>query len=104
MRDDHVLSKCAWSLIPFMALLFAVNLLDRNNVAFAALSMNKDLGFSSTVFGLGAGIFFVGFLLFQVPSSLILERVGARRWISCILVVWGALSTACTAVQGPIDF
>jgi ACS family tartrate transporter-like MFS transporter len=98
---DEVFAKCAWRLIPFMALLYAINLLDRNNVAFAALSMNQDLGFSSTVFGFGAGIFFIGFVLFQIPSSLVLERVGARRWICCILLVWGALSAGCAAIQGP---
>jgi MFS transporter, ACS family, tartrate transporter len=103
-KGDEVFAKCAWRLIPFIALLYAVNLLDRNNVAFAALSMNQDLGFSSTVFGLGAGIFFIGFVLFQVPSSLVLERVGARRWIFFILVIWGTLSAACAAVQGPVSF
>src|SRR5262245_54039840 len=67
--EDKVFAKCAWRLIPLMGLLYAVNLLDRINVGFAALTMNQDLGFSPTVFGFGAGIFSIGFLVFQVPST-----------------------------------
>jgi MFS transporter, ACS family, tartrate transporter len=104
MSDDRIFAKCAWRLIPFMMVLYAVNLLDRNNVGFAALTMNQDLGFSATVFGFGAGIFFLGFFVFQIPSSLMLERLGARRWIFCILLAWGAISAACSLVQGPIGF
>jgi MFS transporter, ACS family, tartrate transporter len=99
-----VFTKCAWRLVPFLALLYAINLLDRNNVAFAALTMNEDLGFSKTVFGIGAGVFFVGFLLFQVPSSLLLERVGVRRWISVTLLAWGAISAGCAAVESSSAF
>src|SRR5712691_8069546 len=80
-EQDQVFAKCAWRLIPFMALLYLVNFIDRLNVGFAALTMNKDLGFSPAVFGFGAGVFFLGYSLFQVPANLILEHIGARRWI-----------------------
>jgi len=89
---------------PADGLLYAVNLLDRINVGFAALTMNQDLGFSPTVFGFGAGIFSIGFLAFQVPSTIMLERIGPRRWIAIILTAWGALSAAGALVQGPMSF
>ena len=104
MSDEKVFAKCAWRLIPLMGLLYAVNLLDRINVGFAALTMNADLGFSPTVFGFGAGIFSIGFLVFQVPSTIMLERIGPRRWIAIILTAWGALSAAGALVQGPMSF
>jgi MFS transporter, ACS family, tartrate transporter len=103
-EQDKVFAKCAWRLIPFMALLFLVNFIDRTNAGFAALTMNKDLGFSPTVFGFGAGVFFVGYALFQVPANLILERLGARRWVFCILAVWGLLSASNALVQSPMSF
>ena len=101
---EHVFTKCAWRLIPFMGLLYLVNYIDRTNAGFAALTMNKDLGFSSVVFGFGAGIFFIGYSLFQVPANLILERLGARRWIFCILGVWGVVSASNALVQSPMSF
>jgi ACS family tartrate transporter-like MFS transporter len=104
MTDDRVFAKCAFRLIPLMGLLYAINLIDRINVGFAALTMNADLGFSPVVFSFGAGIFSIGFLVFQVPSSIMLERVGARRWIALILMAWGSLSAAGALVQGPLSF
>jgi ACS family tartrate transporter-like MFS transporter len=104
MSDEKVFSKCAWRLIPLMGLLYAVNLIDRINVGFAALTMKADLGLSDTAYAFGAGIFSIGFLVFQVPSSIMLERVGARRWIALILMAWGALSAAGALVQGPLSF
>jgi ACS family tartrate transporter-like MFS transporter len=103
-QDDPVYAKCAVRLIPFMVLLFTVNYLDRVNVGFAALTMNKDLGFSPTAYGFGAGVFFVGYVAFQVPSNVMIARVGARRWISCIVALWGVISAACAFVQGPTSF
>ena len=103
-EQGQVFAKCAWRLIPFMGLLYLVSFIDRTNVGFAALTMNKDLAFSPTIFGFGAGLFSVGYALFQVPSNLILERVGPRRWVFCIMVAWGALSTANSLVQGPVSF
>ena len=91
MNEDRIFAKCAWRLIPFMVVLYVVNFLDRVNVGFAALTMNKDLGFSPAVYGLGAGLFFAGYALCQVPANLILKRVGARRWIFLILAVWGII-------------
>src|SRR6266702_4154044 len=104
MSHDRVFTKCAWRLIPFMVLLFVINFIDRTNVGIAALTMNTDLGFSPEVFGFGAGVLFVGYGLFQIPSNLILERVGARRWIFCILASWGLLSTVSALVAGPLSF
>jgi MFS transporter, ACS family, tartrate transporter len=104
MTGHSVFTKCAWRLIPFMMVAYLVNYLDRVNVGFAALTMNADLGFSPAVFGLGAGMFFVGYFLFQVPANIILERVGTRRWIACILASWGAMSAAGALVRDPVSF
>jgi ACS family tartrate transporter-like MFS transporter len=104
MSDDKVFGKCAWRLIPFMMLLYIVNYLDRVNVGFAALTMNKDLGFSPSVFGFGAGIFFLSYALCQVPSSVMLQRVGAKRAVSCIMAAWGLLSASTALVQGQTSF
>src|SRR6266850_4336482 len=103
-EQDAVFTKCAWRLIPFMGLLYLANYIDRVNAGFAALTMNKDLSFSPSVFGFGAGVFFVGYLLFQVPANIVLGRVGARRWIFAILLTWGAISAATAFVQGPSGF
>jgi ACS family tartrate transporter-like MFS transporter len=104
VEQDQVFTKCAWRLIPFMGLLYLVNYIDRTNAGFAALTMNKDLGFSSMVFGFGAGIFFIGYSLFQVPANLILERIGARRWVFCIMAAWGFLAAANALVRTPLGF
>ena len=100
-QADRLFIACARRLIPFLVLLYVVNFLDRANVGFAALTMNADLGFSPTTFGFGAGVFFAGYSLFQVPANVVLERLGARRWIFCILLVWGAIS-ASTALPATI--
>ncbi len=104
ISDRQLLARCAWRLIPFMGLLYFVNYVDRVNAGFAALTMNKDLGFSPSVFGLGAGIFFAGYLLFQIPSNVILERIGARVSVCCIMAIWGAISAATAFVHTPRDF
>jgi MFS transporter, ACS family, tartrate transporter len=90
----NLLLKIRWKLLPFLFLLYVVAYLDRINVGFAALQMKEQLGFSDTVYGLGASIFFVGYFLFQVPSNLMLRRVGARRWIGLLMVAWGIISCA----------
>jgi ACS family tartrate transporter-like MFS transporter len=87
-----------------MMTLYLVSFLDRVNVGFAALTMNRDLGFSPTVFGWGAGIFFFGYVLFEVPSNVLLERFGARVWICRIMVSWGVISAAMALVQGQSSF
>jgi ACS family tartrate transporter-like MFS transporter len=102
--EDAVFAKCARRLIPFIFLLYLVNFIDRVNVGFAALTMNKDLDFAPSTYGLGASIFFAGYSLFQVPANLILDRIGARRWIFCILLAWGAISAANAFVSSPVSF
>lgn len=103
-EQDQVFVKCAWRLLPLMMLLYFANITDRVNVGFAALTMNKDLGFSASVYGFGAGAFFLGYALFQIPANAILERVGARRWIFTILLGWGALSAANSMVTNATEF
>jgi ACS family tartrate transporter-like MFS transporter len=93
------LRKVTLRLIPFLFVLYIAAWLDRVNVGFAALQMNSDLGFSSAAFGFGSGVFFLGYCLFEVPSNLILHRVGARRWIARIMVSWGAISVAMMFVR-----
>jgi ACS family tartrate transporter-like MFS transporter len=98
------LRKLGWRLLPFLLLLYIVAWLDRVNIGFAALQMNADLGFSATVYGFGAGVFFIGYALFEVPSNLILVRVGARLWIARIMITWGILSVAMMFVSGATSF
>jgi ACS family tartrate transporter-like MFS transporter len=93
------LRKVTVRLIPFLFILYIVAWLDRVNVGFAALQMNSNLGFSSAAFGFGSGVFFLGYCLCEVPSNLILHRVGARRWISRIMISWGAISVAMMFVR-----
>src|ERR1700748_3644837 len=101
---DQVFAKCTWRLVPLMTLLYFVNIMDRVNVGFAALTMNRDLGFGPAVYGFGAGVFFLGYALFQVPANMILERVGARRWMAVILFLWGVISASNAAVSGAPGF
>ncbi len=91
-------------LVPFLIVCYFVAFLDRVNVGFAALQMNKDLGFSATVYGWGAGIFFFGYFLFEVPSNIALERVGARKWIARIMITWGIVSAGMALVTGIWSF
>jgi MFS transporter, ACS family, tartrate transporter len=98
------LRKVTWRLIPFLFVLYIIAWLDRVNVGFAGLQMNADLGFSSTVFGFGSGIFFLGYCLFEIPSNIILERVGARLWIARIMVTWGLVSAGLMFVRTPAVF
>ncbi|ABS66279.1 major facilitator superfamily MFS_1 [Xanthobacter versatilis] len=87
-------AKVFWRIVPFLMLCYVVAYLDRVNVGFAKLQMSQDLNFSETVYGLGAGIFFLGYFLFEVPSNVILHKVGARIWIARIMVTWGLISGA----------
>lgn len=97
--EQTVLRKLKTRLLPYLFLLYVIAYLDRVNVGFAALQMNQDLGFNDEVFGLGSGIFFVGYMLFQVPSNLVLQRWGARRLIATLMVVWGCCSMAMVLVK-----
>jgi MFS transporter, ACS family, tartrate transporter len=102
--ERRTMRKVYLRLLPFCFALYLICYLDRANIGFAALRMNKDLGFSSYIYGLGAGAFFWGYFLLEVPSNLILERVGARRWIARIMITWGIVSGCFAFVQGPISF
>ncbi|HTK99708.1 MAG TPA: MFS transporter [Pseudomonadales bacterium] len=102
--EKATIAKVTWRLIPFLLLLYIVAWLDRVNVGFAALQMNQDLGFSASVYGFGAGVFFIGYALCEVPSNLILARVGARRWIARIMVTWGVLAVAMMFVRSATSF
>jgi MFS family permease len=102
--EQQTMKKIYLRLLPFCFVLFFICYLDRVNIGFAALTMNKDLGLSSYVFGLGAGAFFWGYCILEVPSNLILEKVGARRWIGRIMISWGLVSGAFVFTRGPISF
>jgi len=103
-EEQAMYRRMRWRLLPFLLLLYVIAWFDRVNIGFAALQMNADLGLSATVYGLGAGIFFAGYALFEVPSNLILARVGARLWIGRIMVTWGLISVAMMFVQGQWSF
>lgn len=96
--------KVSRRLLPLIVLSYLVAYIDRTNVAFAALTMNQDLGLTPYVYGLGAGIFFIGYALFEVPSNMVLERVGARLWIARIMITWGIISGLMAAAVGPASF
>ena len=107
MPDDleaRVLRKISWRILPFVMLLYFVSFLDRVNVGFAAFTMNKAIGLTPGMYGLGGGLFFVGYFLFEVPSNLILCRVGARLWIARVMVTWGIVSACSAFVTGPHSF
>jgi ACS family tartrate transporter-like MFS transporter len=100
---DRLFARITWLLIPFMFLLYVVGYLDRINIGSAALTMKQDLSLTETQYGFGAGIFFLGYFLLELPSNLILERVGARRWIARIMLTWGVIASAMMFVRGPIS-
>jgi MFS transporter, ACS family, tartrate transporter len=101
---DAILARVRMRLLPLLVLLFVVSYLDRVNVSFAKLTMNAALGIDDTVYALAAGIFFIGYFIFEVPSNLILQRVGARRWIARIMLTWGLVSGATAFVTGANSF
>ncbi|MFP5222175.1 MAG: MFS transporter [Acidobacteriota bacterium] len=100
----RAVSKASWRLLPFLFILYIIAYLDRINVSFAALGMNQDLGLDQAAYGFGAGVFFLGYVLFEVPSNLILSRVGPRRWIARIMVSWGLVTMALAFSQGRTSF
>jgi MFS transporter, ACS family, tartrate transporter len=102
--EQRTIRKVSFRLVPFLMLCYFVAYLDRVNVGFAALTMNKALGISASVFGIGAGIFFFSYFVFEVPSNLALEKFGARRWIARIMLSWGVLSGMMALVQGVYSF
>lgn len=96
--------KVWWRLLPLVIVAYLVAYIDRTNIAVASLTMNPDLGFSAYLYGWGAGIFFLGYALFEVPSNMILDKVGARRWIARIMFTWGIVSGLMAVVTGPVSF
>lgn len=102
--ESQIMRKLFLRLVPLLTLLYIISYIDRVNVSFAALTMNKQIGLSAYAYGLGAGIFFIGYCAFEIPSNLMLVRVGARRWIARILFTWGLCACAMAWVQGPKSF
>jgi len=102
--ERRVFAKIGWRLMPILILAYIFNYLDRNNVGFAGLTMNQAIGLTATQFGFGAGVFFVGYCLLEIPSNIALYRVGARRWLSRIMISWGLASAATALAVGPNSF
>jgi ACS family tartrate transporter-like MFS transporter len=102
--DQALYARLRWRLVPYLLLLYIIAWFDRVNVSVAALQMNADIGLSARAYGLGAGVFFLGYALCEVPSNLILAKVGARRWIARIMVTWGLISMAMMFAKGPWSF
>src|SRR3954449_537286 len=102
--EAATMRKVGLRLIPFLVLCYFISYVDRVNVGFAALTMNKDLGLSAAAFGIGGGLFFVAYVLFEVPSNLAMEKVGARLWIARIMITWGLVGIGMAFVVGPYSF
>src|SRR5450759_2065642 len=102
--EAATMHRVSWRLMPFLLLAYLICYIDRVNVGFAALQMNKAVGIDPKTYGLGAGIFFIGYFIFEVPSNLALQRFGARTWIARIMISWGICSAAFALIGGPISF
>ena len=102
--ERRTIAKISWRLLPLIGVAYCIAYIDRTNIAVAALTMNKDLGFTAYIYGWGAGIFFFSYFLFEIPSNLILERAGARLWIARIMITWGIISGLTAFVTGPTSF
>jgi ACS family tartrate transporter-like MFS transporter len=102
--EKRTLRRITWRIVPFIMLLYFVAYIDRVNIGFASLTMKTDLGFTASMLGFGAGIFFWGYFMFEVPSNIILHKVGARLWIARVMVTWGVISAAMAFVEGPTSF
>src|SRR5947209_18816642 len=102
--ESSTIRAISWRLIPFLMLAYFFSYLDRVNLSFAALTMNAELKFSPIVFAWGAGIIFIGYFIFEVPSNLALEKFGASRWIARIMVTWGIISALMATVSGEWGF
>ncbi|RFB79752.1 MFS transporter [Methylovirgula sp. 4M-Z18] len=101
---SRTMQRASWRIIPLIMVLYFVSYLDRVNIGFAALTMNKELGITDEAFGLASGIFFWGYFLFEVPSNIVLEKVGARIWIARVMITWGIISGAFAYVSGPASY
>src|SRR5262245_17068218 len=96
--------RVTWRLVPFLFACYILAYVDRVNVGFAKLQMQADLGMSDTIYGFGAGLFFIGYFLFEVPANMMLRRLGARRWLGPIMIAWGIVSVATMLVSGTSSF
>ena len=101
--EEETYAKVTWRLIPFLFICYVFAYLDRVNVGFAKLQMLSDLKFSETVYGLGAGIFFIGYFIFEVPSNIALHKFGARKWIARIMITWGIMTVVCAFARTPMQ-
>nr|WP_244618218.1 MFS transporter [Rhodoferax sediminis] len=101
---EHTYRKVTLRLMPFLIICYIVSYLDRANISFAKLQFMSDLGFSEAAYGFGAGLFFVGYVLFEVPSNILMQRIGARRTLLRIMVLWGLISSAMMFVNSPLMF
>ena len=104
MNEETLYRKLAWRLLPPLYLIYILAYLDRMNVGFAQLQMKESLQFGDTVYGLGAGIFFIGYTVFEIPSNLMLEKVGAKIWLTRIMITWGLISSSMVFIETPRDF
>jgi MFS family permease len=102
--ESRVFAKVAWRVLPLLTIAYVFNYLDRNNIGFAALTMNREIGLTATAFGRGAGMLFVGYCFLEVPSNMVLYRVGARKWLARIMITWGLVSAATIFVTGAWSF
>ena len=102
--EATTMRKVGWRLVPFLMICYFIAYVDRVNAGFAALTMNKDLGLTAAMFGVGGGLFFVAYVLFEVPSNLALEKVGARLWIARIMITWGLVGIGMAFITGPHTF
>src|SRR6478735_4534933 len=96
--------KAQWRIVPLILLAYLCAYMDRVNVSFAAVQMNVDLSFSATIYGLGAGLFFLGYSVFEIPSNVLAVRYGSRRWLARIMISWGLISSAMMVIQTPMQF
>ena len=102
--ERRIIAKLSWRILPLIFLSYLVAVMDRVNISYASVQMNANLGFSAAVYGFGAGVFFAGYSLFEIPSNMMLARFGARRWIARIMLTWGLISGAMAFVQTPTQF
>src|SRR5665213_1287547 len=102
--EAATMRRVAWRVVPFLMLCYFVSFVDRVNAGFGALEMNHDLHLSPAMFGFGGGLFFVSYFIFEVPSNLAMERVGARRWIARIMISWGIVAAAMALIEGPRSY
>ncbi len=101
---ELVCKKISWRILPLIVLMFCLSMLDRTNISFVKSHIEMDAGISETAYALGAGIFFVGYALFEVPSNLLLHKLGAKIWLSRIMITWGLVTMAMIFIQGETSF